>query len=81
MIEIFGSKSGCFGSVKIYNPNGKTFGLAIHNAYSGNAIQQLFANYTISGTTITKNREVYMNDNTAPAQSNDIVIDYVVGYK
>lgn len=81
MIEVFGSKSGCFGSTKIYNPNGKTFGLAIHNAYSGNAIQQLFANYTISGTTITKNREVYMNDNSAPAQSNDVVIDYVVGYK
>lgn len=81
MIEIFGSKSGCFGSVKLYSPNGKTFGLAIHNAYSGNAIQQLFANYTISGTTITKNREVYMNDNSAPTQSNDVVIDYVVGYK
>lgn len=80
-IEVYAQKSGCWGSTKIYSPNGKQFGLSIHNAYDTTAIQQLFGNYTISGNTIVKNRELYMNDNGTPMSSNDIAIQFVIGYK
>lgn len=80
-IEVYGQKSGCYGYVKIYSPNGKQFGLAVHNAYESNNIQQIFGRYTISGTTITKDFEVYMNNNSAPSNSNDIKIEKVIGYK
>jgi len=80
-IEVYGQKSGCYGYVKIYSPNGKQFGLAIHNAYESNNIQQIFGRYTISGTTITKDFEVYMNNNGTPSNSNDIKIEKVIGYK
>ena len=80
-IEVFVQKSGCYGFIRIFNPNGKQFGIAIHNAYDTTSIQQIFARYSISGTTMTKEHEVYMNDNGSPTASNDVTVMRVIGYK
>lgn len=80
-IEIYAHKSGCQGFVKIVAQENLVFGLSIHNVYDTRSIQQMFGNYTLNAQSITKNRELYMNDNGGPVPSNDIYIYKVVGYK
>lgn len=84
-LEIFYSKSGCYSSVKIYNPNGKTVTLHLLNSYGTTAIQYLNANVSISGTTITKGNSNAMNCSETGAggvfNENNITITKVIGYR
>lgn len=80
-IDVFAEKSGCYGFTRCANPNGKQIGIAIHNAYGTTDIQQIFARYSISGTTMTKDHELYILNNGSPTSSNDLAIIKVVGYK
>jgi hypothetical protein len=63
LIRVYAYLSNCgYTSVDVYSPNSKAFTLT-GGVYisSASTYQQQFAQYTISGTTITRNNGWYMN--------------------
>jgi microcystin-dependent protein len=84
-LEIYFNKSGCYGSVKIYQPNGKDVALFVSNAYDTGLTQDFTSKININGTSITKLFYMYKNYNasgfTGAGIANEIVINRVVGYK
>jgi hypothetical protein len=85
-LEIFYTKSGVSNSTRIYSPNSKTANLILFYAAGTSIIQNIFAQITISGTSITKGSTGYANFSSAGISGismadNSISIYKVVGYK
>lgn len=91
-LEIFYGKTGyankiIYGNTKIYSPNGKMGNLSLFYRATNTVNQYIYADVTISGTSITKTYYGSMNYSTsgslgsASISDNSIVIYKVVGYR
>lgn len=88
LLEIFGNTNGNCTSIKLYNPNGKTFEPAIRYI-AGTQIVFILATYNVNGTKITPDTTKcgYATINNSGVanfnydQTNYFYITKVVGYK
>ena len=84
-IEIFYNKEGLCGSVKIYNPNGKTAVLSL-SCFVGTVFQIVSKRMKINGTSMTVidgtigYLNAYSTDRVEVLEENEMYITTVLGY-